>query len=394
MPKSVSLTKSDLRRALVRHHFSPCNSQVEVFERFRSIQFDPIAPVGCNHDLVLQSRLASYKIGDWERTAYKERHIYDGWDKQACLIPFSGLPPRRVFWKWAANSWAFLQEHKDAAAAVLAEIRDRGPMQPKDFEIQEKKEEWRGSWYGASLTKNVLRRLWNTGQVMTAGRKKGQHLYDLTERVVPADVWSVPEMSEEESIDAIVLDRHRAMGFLRLSPPPEVWASNIYYAAVRNASLARLEARGEIVPVEVESMKGHATPSFLELLDLAPIDPGMLFIAPLDQIVWDRKMIAHVFGFDYVWEIYVPEPKRRWGYYVLPVLCGDRFVGRAEFWARGGKLEVRRWHWEEGEPSKATLKVIPQAIKRFMKYCSTSELIVATDPFAGSNRLASKSEAG
>jgi uncharacterized protein YcaQ len=346
---------------------------MEAFERLRSIQFDPIAPVGCNHDLVLQSRIDGYKIGDWEKTAYQDRLIYDGWDKQASLIPFDGWPVRRVFYKWAERSHQFLAEHREAADAILREIEALGPMQPKDFELQEKREDWKGSWYGTSLTKNVLRRLWNTGQVMTAGRKRGQHLYDLAERIVPPQFYNAPEISEEESINQIVLERHRAMGLLRLSPPPEVWASKIYYAAVRNAAIQRLVERGPFVPVEVEGMKGHATPAFLSLLDLPAIKPRVVFVAPLDQFVWDRKMTAHLFGFDYIWEIYVPEAKRRWGYYVLPVLFGDSLVARVEFWARKGVLEIREWHFE-AEPRAAFWPAFEEALQRFMAYCSATRV--------------------
>lgn len=341
---------------------------MEAFERVRSIQFDPIAPVGCNHDLVLQARVSGYQIGDWEKTAYEDRLIYDGWDKQASLIPYEGWAVRRVFYDWADNSKQFLQEHAEAAATILKEIEAVGPMQPKDFEFQERREGWEGSWYGASLTKNVLRRLWNTGQVMTAGRRKGQHLYDLTDRVVPAQFLAEPRLSEGDSIREIVMERHRAMGILRPNAAPEIWASKIYLSAVRSQAIQELVDRGEITPVNVEGMKLHASRAFLEELDRPSLDPRVVFVAPLDPFMWDRKMIAHLFGFDYVWEIYVPEAKRRWGYYVLPILYGDAFVGRAEFWARKGRLEIRRWHWES-EPPAAFWPALEEALGRFMAYC-------------------------
>lgn len=367
----IELSKSDARRALVRRHFSICSGQVEAFERVRSIQFDPISPVGCNHDLVLQARVADYQIGDWEKTAYTDRLIYDGWDKQASLIPYDGWAVRRVFHDWADNSKQFLLEHAEAAATILKEIEEVGPMQPKDFEFQERREGWKGSWYGASLTKNVLRRLWNTGKVMTAGRRKGQHLYDLTERVVPVQFLAEPRLSEEESIREIVMERHRAMGILRQNAPPEIWASKIYLAAVRGQAIRELVDLGEIRAVNVEGMKLHASPAFLEELDRPSLEPRVVFVAPLDPFMWDRKMIAHLFGFDYVWEIYVPEAKRKWGYYVLPILFGDAFVGRAEFWARKGRLEIRRWHWES-EPAAAFWPALEEALRRFMAYCGAT----------------------
>lgn len=372
----IEISKSDARRVLVRRHFALCSSQMEAFDRIRSIQFDPIAPVGCNHDLVLQARVPGYRIGDWASTAYADRLIYDGWDKQASLIPFEGWGLRRIFHDWAENSKQFLQDHADAAAAILKEIEQLGPMQPKDFEFQERREGWKGSWYGASLTKNVLRRLWNTGQVMTAGRRKGQHIYDLTERVVPPRFLAEPKLTEEESIRGIVMERHRAMGLLRPNAPPEIWASKIYLSAVRNGAIRDLVDRGDIAVVDVEGMKFHATSDFLAELDRPSLDPRVLFVAPLDPFMWDRKMIAHLFGFDYVWEIYVPEAKRKWGYYVLPVLYGDALVGRAEFRAKKGSLEILRWHWET-EPPPSVWPELEAALGRLMAYGSATTTQVA-----------------
>ncbi len=382
MQSPVKLSKADTRRALVRHHFSPCTSQIEAFERLRSIQFDPIAPVGCNHDLVLQARVPGYKVGEWNRTAYEDRHIYDGWDKQACLIPMDGWPLRRVYWQWFDRSRAFLSAHPEATQSILRDITERGPLQPKDFEFQQRREDLVGTWYGPNVTKNVLRMLWNTGQVMTAGRRNGQHLYDLAERIVPAHLVNTPMLPEEEANCEIVLERHRAMGLLRVSPPPEIWASHIYYAHVRNAAIKQLVESGKIVPVEVEGMKGHATPEFLSLLDRPSLEAKVIFVAPLDQFMWDRKMIAHIFEFDYVWEIYVPEAKRKWGYYVLPILFGDRLVARAEFYCRAGVLELRQWHAEPGELEPAFFTEFERSVKRFMNYCSatTARVELHIDP--------------
>lgn len=171
------------------------------------------------------------------------------------------------------------------------------------------------------------------------------------------------------------------MGLLRLNPPSEMWASKIYYSAVRNAAIRQLAKRGEIVPVEIEGMKGHATPEFLSLLDLDPLFPmnggerTLRFIAPLDQFVWDRKMTAHLFGFDYVWEIYVPEAKRRWGYYVLPALYGDDLVARVEFRVRSGVLEIRRWHREDGQLAAGFVDAFEVALREFRNYCAANELM-------------------
>lgn len=374
MGAPLQLSKADARRALIRHHFTPATSIAEVFHRLRSIQFDPIAPVGCNHDLVLQSRLKDYKIGDWERAAYQDRLIYDGWDKQASLVPYEGWAIRRLFHQvHRAHFSKIFDEHGYAVDAILKEINDRGALHPRQFEFQERKEEWKGSWHGPNVVKQTLRALWHTGQVMTTGRQGGHHIYDLPERVIPPQFQQASPFEEQHAKRELFLDRHRAMGVLAPNAGPEVWS----YGALRDDRklfLPRLVQEGEIVPVEIEGVKAHVTPEFLKLLDFPSLEPSVKFIAPLDQLLWDRKMVAHLFNFDYCWEIYTPEVKRRWGYYVLPVLFGDDLVARIEFWSRDGVLEVRQWHWEEQRPGQEFHQAFQQALLELANYCSAKEL--------------------
>ena len=211
---------------------------------------------------------------------------------------------------------------------------------------------------------------------MTSGRKKGQHVYDLTERVVPERLRCHPALAKEDSIRELVLERHRAMGILRPNASGEVWSYSVLMYD-RMPAIAELAQRGEIVPVEVEGMKAHATPEYLSLLDQPPLEPRVIFIAPLDQFMWDRKMIGHLFGFDYVWEIYMPEAKRRWGYYVLPVLFGDALVARVEFYCRSGVLEMRKWHLEPGEHGPEFFTALERTLREFMNYCSATRIIAA-----------------
>ena len=377
MSGTINLTRADVRRAMVRHHFAPCASQAAAFDRLRSVQFDPIAPVGCNHDLVLQARVPGYKVGDWQKIAYEDRQVYDGWDKMASLVPFEGWPLRRYIYTVHRRGFEekIFTDHKEAVDLILKEIADRGPLMPKDFEFQQRKEEWKGSWFGPSVTKQVLRALWHSGLIMTSGRKKGQHIYDLTERVVPSRLLNEPIIAAKDAIRELVLERHRAMGIVRPTASAEVWSYSVL-AYDKKGAIEELAGNGQIVPVDVEGVKAHATPDFLSLLDQPPLEPGVVFVAPLDQFMWDRKMIAHTFGFDYAWEIYTPESKRRWGYYVLPVLFGDALVARAEFWCREGVHELRRWHFEPGDPGPLFFSALERSLGEFMNYCSATRIVV------------------
>ncbi len=375
MQTPVRLSKADARRALVRHHFTPCPTQMDVFERLRSVQFDPIAPVGCNHDLVLQARVPGYRIGEWMKTAYEDRLIYDGWDKQAALVPFDGWPLRRLIHTVHRRNFEkkIFEDYTEAVDLILAELADRGPLMPKEFVFQERREDWKVSWHGPNVTKQVLRALWHSGMVMTTGRRGGQHVYDLTERVVPSHLLNQPRVSDDEARRELVLDRHHAMGIVRPVAPSEVWSNEVLYY-YRKAALSELVDAGQIVPIEVEGAKAHATPEFLSLLDAPSLEPRVTFVAPLDPFLWDRKMVAHVFGFDYIWEIYTPETKRKWGYYVLPLLFGDQLVARAEFWCRDGVLELREWHTEGTNLGPAFWAELERSLAHFLHYCSATHV--------------------
>lgn len=393
MSSVVKLSKKDARSALINHHFRPFTDVSDVFRHLKSIQFDPIAPIGCNHDLVLQSRLPNYKIGDWEYFAYQTRAIYDGWDKQASLIEFSGWTKRKFFNDLfrAQFETKIFKDHAQAVKQILSEIEKRGPLKPKDCEYQKRIEEWKGSWYGPSVAKQVLRALWHSGVLMTANRWKGQHQYDLTERVVPKQFQSEPHIAPEESRVLVMKDRHEAMGLVRPNSPAEIWS----YTAMlytKKQILNELKARNEIVPVDIDGTLYHAGTTFFENLDTTSVPEEVRFIAPLDQLLWDRKMVAQVFDFEYSWEIYTPESKRRWGYYVLPILYGTDLVARVEFYCRQGVLEVRQFHWQDLaesrlEHSPSFSNAFQIAVDRLKHYSGAEEVSIRSHIPASAKKL-------
>ena len=371
----ISLSKQDARLLLSSHHFQEL-SLANVFKHLGSVQFDPLNPVGRNHDLVLQARVPNYRVDDWQSLAYQDRFIYDSWDKQASLVLMQDWPLRRIYHRWHEAIWRkkILKPHQETIAVVLDELRERGPLTSTEFEHQPHVKTWEGSWYGPKLTKNVLRALWHTGQVVTHSRKKGHHVYDLTERVIPADLLSAKVPSEQESLEWLVKLRHRAVGLLRPNASWEVWSLDIK-AAERKRVLADLVNKGELLPVEVEGVLFHALPEVLESLDsIKPID-RMIFIAPLDQLVWDRKAVAHLFDFDYIWEVYKPEKDRRWGYYVLPVLYKDKLAARFDSRFKEGVWNLYKWHWEaDVTPDADMLAALEKAVSSFKTYLGAEKV--------------------
>jgi hypothetical protein len=289
-----------------------------------------------------------------------------------------GWPLRRIFHD-VHRTWfeeKIYRDHADAVEAVLSELQSRGPLMPRDFDFQARREDWKGSWFGPSVTKQVLKALWHSGKIVTRDRKNGQHVYDLAERVIPAKHLNHPPIDPAEARIQLGLERHRAMGMLRPTSSPEIWSYQVIHPQKRAVVAALLE-RDEVVPAKVEGMAVNLTPEFLDSLESAEPESRVTFVAPLDPFMWDRKMIAHLFGFDYIWEIYTPEAKRKWGYYVLPILFRDQLVARIEFRAQGDCLEVREFHFETPNLPEQFWPAFERALHDFMTYSSTSTLRAA-----------------
>lgn len=373
----LKLSKQDARRLLVLHHFTPTSLQ-GAFERLGSIQYDPLNPVGRNHDLVLQARVSGYSVDDWQELAYQERFLYDAWDKQASLVMMRDYPMRRIYYEWHSPRWreTILDPYRDAVKTVLDELRERGPLSSTDFHYQEHNEQWEGSWYGPKLTKNVLRALWNTGQIHTYRRDKGKHVYDLAENVIPDYLYEAEPLPAKQCIDWLILQRHNALGLMRPNAGTAVWSLSIS-ATERRKHLKELLKCGALVAVDVDGVTYHTLPSMLEHLDesLNTDEQILRFVAPLDQLMWDRPAVAHLFNFEYVWEVYKPKKLRRWGYYVLPVMLGDKFIARIDSSTKNGCWYVHKWYWENDVKSTPeVLSALEQAISRFRFYLRAEAL--------------------
>lgn len=367
---TLTLSTEEAARFLVRYHLTPA-SMDGVFNRLGAVQYDPLNPVGRNHDLVMQSRVPGYRVDDWQRYAYAEREAYDAWDKQACLVPMADWAPRSIirqrFHPW--HDREVLDEHPKAVSAALAEIDDRGPLSSLEFEDRTRLE-GAHSWYGPTRIKRILRALWVRGELVTHHREAGRHYYDRPERVVPHEHLGGTPLSEEEYYPWVVLRRHRAAGLLRPGAEAAIW-SVCGDAVTRRSAIERLVEQGDLVPTRVGA-KGslyHMPASALPLLDEPSLAPRLVFLAPLDNMIWDRRATREIFGFEYMWEVYKRAEDRVWGYYVLPVLYGDRFVARVDCRLEGKTWVVSRWWWEEGfKPDTATIAALRASARAFASY--------------------------
>jgi len=388
------IDRATARRFLVmRHELAPPRSLPSgadgvraVIARLGSVQFDPLAVAGRNHDLVLHARVADYDPRATEQLLYGTRELFEVWNKGLSLLPTAELPWYRVVWDEAAKRHGdgVLATYEVTATEVLGRIRAEGPLSSLDFERKAAIDWW---WGPTSETRAVLEALEVSGVVGLARREGNRKYFDLVERLYPAELLAI-RPSEPEQRRHKLLSRYRAHGLAGATGPGEMWygtgrvkrrADDPPSYVDRTELREGLVADGELLPVMVEGMRGmrFIVAADDELLDDARRarlgDPEVTLVAPLDPLVWDRDLLRGVFDFDYVWEVYTPEHKRKWGYYVLPILLGDRLVGRIEprFDRATGTLRVLGLWWEEDFDPRSAEGFVPamrRALAAYMRF--------------------------
>lgn len=382
--QGFTLTRADARRLLVCYHFRAA-PLATIVHRLGTIQYDPLAPVGTNPDLVLQARVSGYRQGEWQDAAYRRRLLVDGWDKQASLIQPQEWWAQAPFHRWFARRWnqRGVDVGSPEARNLVDQVERGGPATSLELGDQRADPALRGSWYGPKRSRHLLKALWDSGRLMTHHRVGGRHAYDLPERVLPQGA-GMPDAAPDDALQRLVVRRVQAAGLLRPAADGAVWSLPCSRAE-RDRIAARAIAAGELIELDVEGVRHWATPAALAVLDGVPgmsgsEEPEVRFLAPLDPLMWDRGGVARLFGFDYVWEVYKPQAERRWGYYVLPVLWGERFVARFDAKCQQGTLTLLAWHWESDiQPARlpdGLPEALRQAARHFLDYLGATRLVL------------------
>ncbi len=353
---------------------------LEVLYRFGSIQFDPIGVAGRNHDIVLHARVADYEPA-WCDELYERREIFETTNKALSFIPASEFPWYRVNGgRKGPNFHArALIDNAAVAERVLARIRAEGPLSSADFERESGATK---NWFGMpeNAVRSVLEAYTVAGEIGLARREGSLRYYDLLERLLPADVLA-HEVPKREQLRHKLLSRYRAHGLLGAGGAGGTFA-RIANPDVRKALHAELVETGALVPVEVEGVRSKRFVPSEELVLLeAPRQrsASVAFIAPFDSLLWDTALLASLFGFDYVWEGFFSPAKRRWGYYVLPIIFGDRFVGRFEprIEREEGVVHVHDIWWEDGfVPLRADgfVEAMRDALREYLRFAAAERL--------------------
>jgi uncharacterized protein YcaQ len=384
----VQVTRDAARRFLVARHFlAPARAVpggadcvLAVIRRLGSIQYDPVAVAGRNHDLMLHARVAGYDPA-WCDALYERRAIFEATNKALSFVPTEEFPWFRHVWgrKGPRFHAEALAANAEVAEQVLERIRAEGPLSSADFERQSSPTK---NWFG--LPENAVRAVFEaytvTGVLGLARRDGNLRFYDLLERLLPADVLA-HEVPEREQVRHKLLSRYRAHGllaaggaggtFARIANPPE-----------RNELRKELVDSGALVAVDVDGLRGKrfVLAGEVELIEAPPEPPPTVaFVAPFDSFLWDTALLASLFDFDFVWEGFFPAAKRRWGYYVLPILFGDRLVGRIEprIDREHGCVEVLGLWWEAGFAPKrdgAFVEAMRDALQAYLRFASADRI--------------------
>ncbi|MGH2489799.1 MAG: DNA glycosylase AlkZ-like family protein, partial [Candidatus Limnocylindria bacterium] len=267
------------------------------------------------------------------------RRLIETYNKMLSILPMDEIPYYRLSWtRGAANYREFLAEHAELANRIRDHITEQGPVSTAAFRDVDHRVQW---WWDNDETTStkaaraLLEALFVVGEMGIARREGSRRYYDRIERLVRADLLDA-YAPEDEQLRHRLLSRHRAVGLMAVGGAGElVWGTGS--AADRAAMTAALIEEGVLIPVSVEGVRGprHVLAAEWPMLEATakPVQrrrPWVTFVPPLDPLMWDRRLVKDLFGFEYIWEVYVPAPKRRHGYYVLPILFGDRLVGRIE----------------------------------------------------------------
>jgi len=368
----------------------------DAIRRMGALQIDTIHVVARSPYLVLWSRLGDYEPR-WLDELLAEGAIFEYWSHAACYLPVEDYSLyRRQMLDSVASGFLYprasrwIAAHPEVVARVLGRIRDEGPVFSADFERTDGR---KGGWWEWKPEKVALECLHTTGELMIAARRNFHRIYDLRERVLPE--WNDEDARPLAEVErALALKAVRALGVATARWVPDYFRTPKTGSA---ALLARLADEGALVRVALEGAKepAYVHPDNRRLLAAATagrLEPSLTtLLSPFDPLVWHRERASAMFGFDYRIECYTPAPKRRYGYFTLPILHRGRLVGRLDPKAHRaeGLFEVRALHLEPGVRPDAELAAdLAGALRRVAAWHATPRVVVrASSPPAFARRL-------
>jgi uncharacterized protein YcaQ len=328
------------------------------------LQIDPISVVARSHLLVLWSRLGGYDPADLEALLWRERRLFEYWTHAAAIVcthdyPIHSLLMRRHPRHQQLRDW--LAANQTLRRSILRQLRANGPLPTRALEDRAEVAWQSSGWTGGRNVDRMLDLLWTQGRIMVDGRQGQQRVWDLAERALPD--WAPTRRPPEREVVRLAAQRSlRALGVATARDIDRHFTAYRYPGL--DGVLAALERAGRVERVRVAADGSeHPGPWYVHADDLPLLErlqagdwqPRTTLLSPFDNLLINRERTERLFGFHYRMEIYVPKAARRYGYYVLPILHGDRLVGRVDpaMDRRSGRLVVHAIHAEPDAPEAA-----------------------------------------
>ena len=394
----ITITREQARRLILlrqgllgKYRFAGKDGAYRYVRQAGCIQYDPVDVCGKNAELTLLSRVKGFTKKTLADLLYKDRLLVDYADKELAIWAREDWPyfaPYRERSRMHGNQFQGLSELEEEA---IAYIREHGPVSSDTLPMEgtifwHSSMHWSGHWEKESqAARSVLEQLYTDGVLLIHHKSGTRKYYDLAEKYFDAELLNAPSPCPDAEAfrQWRVARRIGAVGLL-WNRRSDAWLGMDMNTEERNRAFAELEESGRICEVRTEGIRFplYLLKEDLPLLesvldDTADRKPRLEFLAPLDPMLWDRKLIEALWDFQYSWEIYTPREKRRYGYYVLPVLYGEKLIGRMEAVAerKTQSLEVRHIWYEEGVRQTAKLKkALEGAVKRLAAFNDSTEI--------------------
>lgn len=387
--EKIYLSKEQLRKFLIVYQglhypkqFKSYTAIKEFVKRVGCLQYDPLNVVGRNIDLILQSRIENYKPNMLEKLMYVDRELIDGWDKMMSI--------------YCTEDWAYFERIRNRRKSELEEllkrrnsseaityvdivkkyISENGACLPSKIDLGETK---LCGWGHGKFSSATMDYMFNIGILGVKEKKNVQRVYDLIENVLPKEVLQMKDpFDNDRSFYKWYFKRRIGSIGLYWDRNGGGWLGHfVSEKKLRNEILQELCDEGELLRVDVEGVNENfyirAEDSHILAESEHNFHKKATILAPLDNLLWDRKLVKDIFNFEYSWEVYVPVAKRKYGYYVLPVLYGDKIIARFEPEIHRGDapLVIKKWWWED--KNAVNDEVIHEVYDCFARFCAFLE---------------------
>lgn len=342
----------------------PILTPLKIIRHLGHVQIDTISVVERAHHHVFWTHNPSYKPTDLDKLV-KSRKVFEYWSHAASYLPMNEyrftLPMKKAF-KKRENSW-FPRDPK-LMAAVLKRIKEEGPLRSKDFE---KSKKGNTGWWDLKPAKKALEKLFLEGKLEVSKREGFQKVYDLPERVIPSSI-NTECPSDKDYIRFLIMRNLRHHG---LSTVGEIsYLKRKEIKTMVTDTIAEMLEEGDIINVKVESNEAKYYTTKKLLCNTRAFAPKILILSPFDNFIIQRKKLSAFFNFEYQIECYVPAPKRKYGYFSLPIFYGARPLGRIDCKAdrKEKKLLIKSIHCEKGVDKKYLKNKLTPKLKSFAKF--------------------------